>query len=94
MEDNLGAKKLSPNRVIELNEWAAIRELVQANVGVSIVPESEAYNLDEDCKVRIADVHMHITQFLIYRCDRKGLATLKAFQRLITPVNGAAFDAA
>ena len=87
IEDNLGALKISPRRIIELNEWAAVRELVQANVGVSIVPESEARTIDDDCKMRIRDVDMHITQFLIYRHDRRKLATLKSFLKLIAPAD-------
>lgn len=84
IEDSLGGQKIYPLRVIEINEWEAVRKLVEANVGVSIVPTSEARDVADTCKLRIRDVQIHMTQFLIYRRDRKALATLKAFLGIVS----------
>ena len=84
IEDSLGGQKISPHRVVEINEWAAVRELVQANVGVSIVPTSEARDVADTHKLRIRDVQIQMTQFLIFRHDRKALATLKAFLGIVS----------
>ena len=92
IEDHLGGLKISPHRVIEINEWAAVRDLVEANVGVSIVPRSEAGDVPDTCRLRIQDVQFHITQFLIYRRDRKALATLKAFLGIVSESRKASGD--
>lgn len=92
IEDHLGGQKIAPRRVVEINEWAAVRDLVEANVGVSIVPTSEARDVADACKLRIRDVQFHITQFLIYRRDRKALATLKAFLGIVSESGKASGD--
>ena len=85
IEDSLAARRTSPRRVIEINEWAAVHALVRGNTGVSILPGSEAESLPDLCTLRIRDQSMFLTQFLIYRVDRKSLSTLKTFLSIAVP---------
>lgn len=83
IEEHLSTRAISPFRLIEINEWEAVRELVQENLGVAVVPENEAAAMPNKCKIRIRDLKMHLTQNLIFRSDRKELTTLKAFLEIV-----------
>lgn len=85
IEDKLATLQVSPSRVIEINEWAAVQELVRAKTGVSIVPSSEAGSMPGLRTLRIRDQSIQLTQFLIYRGDRKTLSTLKTFLEIAAP---------
>lgn len=83
VEDNLAQHGIGVRKMTEINEWSAMRDLVRANMGVAVVPESEGRSFPAQCKVRIRELQMQMTQFVIFRSDRKALSTLSAFLDIV-----------
>lgn len=82
LDDAFGDAGLKPERIMEVNDWEAVHELVVAGLGVSVLPQTYSGSNSRVVHIPLSKPTLNVTEYIVFLSARRRLKTIAAFLAL------------
>lgn len=79
MEKAFDETGLSPNHLTNIHDWESIRDLVAANLGISVMSTADAREDPRLARIQITGVKLEMPEHLVYFGERRRLRIVRLF---------------
>lgn len=79
LENGFNETGLTPGHLTDIHDWESIRDMVAANLGVSVMSKADARDDPRMVQVKITGVKLEMPEHLVYFGERRRLRIVRLF---------------